>query len=63
MTATARNLLDAFDTLDPAEKQQVAAETLRRSPGVDGVSDETFDELAAELFRGCDAEEAAGADH
>lgn len=63
MTATARNLLDAFDTLAPAEKQQVAAEILRRSVGANGVPDATFDELAAELFRGYDAEEAAGAEH
>lgn len=63
MTTTARSLLATFDTLEPAEKQQVAAEILRRSAGVNGVPDKTFDELAAELFRGYDAEEARGGDH
>jgi hypothetical protein len=63
MTASARDLLTAFDALDPAEKQQVAAEILRRSAGLDDLRNDTFDELAAELFRGYDAEEAAGANH
>ena len=62
MSATARDLLAAFDALDPAEKQQVIAEILRRSAGVDGLPDETFDELAAEVFRSYEAEEVGGAD-
>lgn len=62
MPPTAHDLLSAFDALAPAEKQHVAAEILRRSAGVGDVGDESFDELAAELFRGYDAEEAAGAD-
>ena len=60
MTATARDLLSAFEGLDPAEKQQVAAEILRRSAGTDGISDEAFDQIASEVFRAYDAEEAAG---
>jgi hypothetical protein len=63
MTTAARDLLAAFDALDPVEKQQVAAEILRRSAGGDDLTDETFDELATELFRGYDVEEAAGAGH
>ena len=59
MTATGRNLLAAFDALDPDEKQQVAVEILRRSAGVTDLPDETFNELGAELFRGYDAEEAS----
>lgn len=62
MTTTARNLLAAFDGLDPTEQQQVAVEILRRSARVDDLPDKTFDELTAELFRGYDAEEAAVAD-
>ena len=63
MAADARDVLTAFDALDPDEKQQVAAEILRRSAGVDDLPDEAFDGLAAELFRGYDAEEATGANH
>jgi hypothetical protein len=63
MTARARGLLTAFDALDPADKQQVAAEILRRSAGVDELPDEAFDELAAEVFRGYDSEEASGTGH
>jgi hypothetical protein len=63
MTETARDILTAFDGLDPVDKQQVAAEILRRSAGQDELPDQAFDELAAEVFRGYDAEEAAGANH
>lgn len=62
MTVTAHDLLVAFDTLDPAEKQQVAAEILLRSAGVADVQVEALDELAAELFQVYEAEEAADAD-
>ena len=61
MSTTARELLVAFDALDPTEKQQVAVEILRRSGRTDDVSAQAFDELAAELFRGYDAEETADA--
>ena len=61
MTETARDVLTAFDALDPADKRQVAAEILRRSAGQDDLPNQAFDELAAEVFRGYDAEEAAGA--
>jgi hypothetical protein len=58
MTAAARDVLAAFDALSPAEQHQVAAEILRRSGGGDELSEATLDELAAELFRGYDAEDA-----
>jgi hypothetical protein len=61
MTAIARKLLAAFDGLPPDEQQQVAAEILRRTAAADDLPDAAFDELAAELFRGYDAEEAARA--
>jgi hypothetical protein len=60
MTEPACDLLRAFDTLSPAEQQQVAAEILRRTAAADDLSDAAFDELAADLFRAYDAEEAAG---
>jgi hypothetical protein len=61
MAETVRDLLRTFDALPPAEKHQVAAEILRRWAPDDGLPDAALDELAAELFRGYDAEEAARA--
>jgi hypothetical protein len=61
MTVNARDLLAAFDALSPAEQHQVAAEILRRTAGAGDIPEAALDELAAELFRGYDAEEAAGA--
>jgi hypothetical protein len=62
MTATARELLAAFETLSPTEKHQVAAEILRRSAPDDDLPEAALAELADELFRSYDAEEAARAD-
>jgi hypothetical protein len=61
MTLAARNLLTAFEALDPAEQQQVAVEILRRSAAMDELTDQTFDELAADVFQSYDAEESNGA--
>lgn len=61
MSTAARDLLSAFDALTPQEQQEVAAEILRRTAPAGDLPDAAFDELAAELFRGYDAEEAAGA--
>ncbi len=63
MTAAARDLLAAFDALPPSDQQQVAAEILRRTATTGDLPDGAFDELAAELFRGYEAEEAARAEH
>ena len=62
MTTTTRNLLAAFDALPPEEQQHVAAEILRRTAPAGDLSEVALDELAAELFRGYDAEEAGRAD-
>jgi hypothetical protein len=62
MSTVARDLLNAFDALDPAEKREVAVEILRRSMGAGELPDQAFDDMAAELFVGYDAEETAGAD-
>jgi len=62
MTATARDVVTAFEALSPAEQQQVAAEILRRAAPADDLSAAGLEELAAELFRSYDAEEAARAD-
>ena len=61
MTTSAQKLLAAFDALPPAEQRQVAAEILRRTAVAEDLPEAAFDELAAELFRGYDAEEAARA--
>jgi len=60
MTATARDLLDAFEALDAADRLQIAAEILRRSVPGEELPNEAFDALADELFVGFDAEEEAG---
>jgi hypothetical protein len=62
MSADAHDILAAFDALGPSDKQQVAVEILRRSAGIDQLTDQSFDEMAAELFRSYDAEESASAD-
>ena len=62
MTATARQVLAAYEALDPVDKQQVLVEVLRRTPADGPLSDQNLDDLAAELFQGYDSEEAAGAD-
>ena len=62
MTQAGRHVLTAFDALSPVEQSQVAAEILRRSATSGGVSEATLHELADELFRGYDAEEAARAE-
>ena len=63
MTPTARQLLDAFDALPDADKHQVAVEILRRFAGaVEGdLPESALVEMADELFRGLDAEEAGHA--
>jgi hypothetical protein len=61
MTATAHEVLAAFEALPAAEQQGVAAEILRRTAGTGELPEEALTELAAELFRAYDAEEAANA--
>ena len=59
MTDSARELLLTFDALAPADQEDVAAEILRRAVPSDDLSEDALHELADELFRGYDAEEAA----
>lgn len=61
MTETVRDLLRAFDALPLAEQNQMAVEILRRCTLDESLPDAALDELAAELFRGYDAEEDARA--
>jgi hypothetical protein len=61
MTEAVRELLRTFEALPAAEQHEAAVEILRRSTPGDGLPDAALDELAADLFRGYDAEEAAGA--
>ncbi len=62
MTEAARQLLNAFEALPPVDQQEVAAEIVRRATPVGDVPEAAFDELADELFRSYDAEEAAHGD-
>jgi hypothetical protein len=61
MTQAAHELLTAFDALSPADQQQVAAEILRRAAGSGELPEAALHELADELFRSYEAEEAAHA--
>jgi hypothetical protein len=61
MTAFAKNLLDAFETLPADEKHQVAIEILRRAGTAGELSEQTLADLAADVFVGYDPEENAGA--
>ncbi len=58
MTEAARELLSAFDALSPTDQQDVAKEILRRATTGGDLPEAALDELADELFRGYDAEEA-----
>jgi hypothetical protein len=58
MKVTANELLAAYDALSPDEQQQVAVKIIRRSSAADDLPAAGLDELAAELFRAYDAEEA-----
>lgn len=62
MTSPAREVLAAYDALPPAAQREVAAEILHRCLGANELPDAGLHELAAELFRGYDAEEAARAE-
>jgi len=62
MTEAARVLLTAFDALSPADQQEVVNEILRRAAVAEELPETALHELADELFRGYDAEEAADAD-
>jgi hypothetical protein len=62
MTTAAQSLLTAFDALSPTEQQQVATEIMRRCAGTDDLPEAAMNELADDLFRAYDAEEAARAD-
>lgn len=57
MTTTSRDVIAAFDALAPEEQREVANEILRRTAPLEELPEAALDELAAELFRGYDAEE------
>jgi hypothetical protein len=63
MTASVQKLLDSFEALSESDKHQAAVEILRRFTGsVEGdLSDSALVEVADELFRALDAEEAGHA--
>jgi len=59
VTEAARELLMTFDALSPADQVAVTAVILRRAASADDLSEDALHELADELFRSYDAEEAA----
>ena len=61
MTEAARELLMTFESLAPTDQEDVAAEILRRGGSSEDLSEDALHELADELFRSYDAEEAAHA--
>jgi len=63
LTAAVRELLNVFEGLTDAEKQEAAAEVLRRALpfGRAELPDEVLVSAADELFRELDAREAADA--
>jgi hypothetical protein len=62
VSATARDVLGAFEKLSAADKHEVTVEILRRSAQDQDLPEQALAALADELFRGYDAEEAARAD-
>jgi hypothetical protein len=61
MTDQVRDLLAAFDTLPPADKQMVVRELNLRLPPYGPVTDEELIASAEEMFLTLDAEESAHA--
>ena len=59
MTKAALELLMTFDVLSPVDQVEVTAAILRRTASSDALSEDALHELADELFRSYDAEEAA----
>ncbi len=59
MTEAARELLLTFDALSPTDRAEVTAAILRRAGSTEDFSEDAMHELACELFRSYDAEEAA----
>ena len=62
MSTAAKDLLTAFDALPSFAQHEVAVAILRRTAATDDIPEAALHELADELFRGYDAEEAAHAD-
>jgi hypothetical protein len=62
MSAAAHKLIDAIDSLPPADRDSVVAELLRRHPvGAGPVPDEGYAQIADDLFQSYDAAEATDA--
>jgi len=62
MTTAAQDLLKVFDALPAADQHEIAVAILRRTSSAEDIPDSALHELADELFRGYDAEEAAHGD-
>jgi hypothetical protein len=62
MTTAAQDMLKVFDTLPAPVQHEVAVAILRRTSSAEDIPEAALHELADELFRGYDAEEAAHGD-
>jgi hypothetical protein len=58
MSSAARELLVTFEALDPAERQEVAAEILRRAMGSGELDEAAYDELSRGIFNLYEKEES-----
>jgi hypothetical protein len=63
MTIAVQSLLETFDGLSDRERQEAAVEILRRVTSSEGeLTDDALVDVADDLFRLLDSEEAADAD-
>ena len=63
MTIAVQSLLETFDGLTDRERQEAAVEILRRVTSSEAeLTDDALVDVAADLFRLLDSEEAADAD-
>jgi hypothetical protein len=58
MVATAQELLDRINALDPKTRHELVVELLRHDAEKDDLPDDAFAEIGAEVFRMYDEEEA-----
>ena len=60
MGSMAKELLETFEKLEPAERQEVAAEILRRAAGSGDLEMGAYGEIARDLFEMYEKEESDG---
>ena len=58
MSTAAKELLETFEKLEPEDRQEVAAEILRRAMGTGELPEETYSQVARGLFDMYEKEES-----